>query len=334
MRRALVVEEPGKLALVERDDLAPGHGEVLVRPAYCGVCGTDLELWRGEVDPEFVRYPLTLGHEWAGTIESVGEGVTGLGPGVCCVAEGILYCGACAACRSGATNVCQSYQEIGFTHEGAAGDQIIVPAGVVHTLGDDVPLVDAAVLEPSAVVFTGLEKARLQKGQRILVVGDGTIALLAVLLASLLQPAELHVAGRRPEQEELARSLGATAFTTGEPATGFDVAIEAAGAVEAMVTAITAVRRGGTVLLLGLAPAGSTLELPADLLLNNDLTIAASFGYTTASWARVTALLNEGRFRPGQIVTHRFPLADYEQAFEELAKTSGRRGKVMLEVAE
>lgn len=332
-RRALVVERPGSIAVHEKEELRPGPGEVVVRPAWCGVCGTDLELLRGDVDPDFVRYPLTLGHEWSGTVEAVGQGVAGLEPGQRCVAEGIIPCGHCASCRTGATNVCDTYDEVGFTREGGAGDQILVPARVVHVLDESVPLLDAALVEPSAVVLTALEKARLRPGLRVLVVGDGTIALLAVLLAALWSPAEVVVAGRRPEQEKLARELGATGFTVDKPPGGFDLAIEAAGAPEAVIAAVTALRRGGTALLLGLAPTGATIELAADAIVNNDLTLAASFGYTAAAWSRVVALLNAGRFRPGRLVTHRFGLGDFAQAFAALAEPSGPRGKVLLEVA-
>jgi threonine dehydrogenase-like Zn-dependent dehydrogenase len=332
-RRALVVEQPGSIAVVAREELRPGPGEVVARPAYCGLCGTDLELRDGKVDPAFVRYPLTLGHEWSGLIESVGEGVTGIEPGQRCVAEGIIPCGACASCLKGATNVCEIYDEVGFTREGGAGDQILLPARVVHPLDESVSLVDAAVAEPSAVVLTGLEKIQPPAGLRMLVVGDGTIALLTVLLAGLWSPAELVVAGRRAEQEELARELGATDFTLGAPPAGFDLAIEAAGSTDAVAASLGAVRRGGTVLQLGLPPAGSTLQLPGDLLVNNDLTLAASFGYTSAVWSRVAALLNEGTFRPGRIVTHTYGLDEFERAFRELAEPTERRGKILLEVA-
>lgn len=332
-RRALVVERPGSIGVAERDDLRPGPGEVLLRPAYCGVCGTDLELLRGDVDAEFVRYPLTLGHEWAGTVEAVGPGVGGIAVGARCVAEGIIPCGDCTSCRAGATNVCETYDEIGFTREGGAGDQILVPARSVHVLDDAVPLLDAALVEPSAVVMTGLEKAGVEAGMRVLVVGDGTIGLLAVALTRLWSPAELVLAGKRPEQEPLARALGATAFTVADAPGGFDLAIEAAGVPEAVGTAVRALRRGGTALQLGLPPAGSVLQLPGDLLVNNDLTLAASFGYTSAAWKRVVELLNAGRFRPGRLVTHTFGLDDFERAFAELAEPSGMRGKIVLELA-
>jgi threonine dehydrogenase-like Zn-dependent dehydrogenase len=331
-RRALVVEQPGSIAIVEREELRPGPGEIVARPAYCGLCGTDLDLLGGRVDTAFVRYPLTLGHEWSGRVEAVGEGVTGIEPGQRCVAEGIISCGACASCLRGATNVCDVYDEVGFTREGGAGDQILVPARVVHAIDESVSLLDAAVVEPSAVVLTGLEKVRPEPGMRVVVVGDGTIALLAVLLVGLWSPTELVVAGRRAEQEELTRELGATGFTLGPPPAGFDLAVEAAGTTDAIVAALGAARRGGTVLQLGLPPAGSTLQLPGDLLLNNDMTLAASFGYTSAAWSRVVALLNAGTFRPGRIVTHTYALDEFEHAFAELAEPTERRGKIMLEV--
>src|SRR5438093_11952168 len=102
-RRALVIEEPGTIGIRERPGLRPGPGEVVVRPALVGVCGTDLELLRGEVDPAFVRYPLTLGHEWSGTVEAAGAGVA-LEAGTPVVAEGLIPCGRCPSCRTGATN--------------------------------------------------------------------------------------------------------------------------------------------------------------------------------------------------------------------------------------
>jgi L-iditol 2-dehydrogenase len=332
-RRALVIEEPGTIGVRERPALEPSSGEVVIRPAYCGVCGTDLELLRGEVDPAFVRYPLTLGHEWSGTVESVGAGVENVEPGDHCVAECIVPCGRCAFCKAGATNVCEVYDELGFTREGGASDQVLVPAGLVHRLEPGTSLLDAAVVEPSSVVLRALEKAAPKSGDRVLVVGDGTIGLLAAYLVGLWSPAMVTMVGQRPEQARLADSVGVTRFETDAAHAGaFDLAIEAAGVPDAVVTAVTAVRRGGTVVLLGLPPTGRTLELPADLLVNNDLTIAASFGYTSAAWGRMVALVNAGRVQPGRIVTHRFLLEDYAQAFAALAALEGTRGKILLEI--
>jgi len=334
VRRALVVERPGSASLVERPSLEPADDEVVIRPAFCGLCGTDLELLRGDVDPAYVRYPLTLGHEWSGTVEAVGPAVTAVAPGDRCVAECLVPCGVCEFCKAGDTNVCEVYDELGFTREGGASDQVLVPARLVHRLGPGVSLLDAALVEPSAVVLRALEKAGPRPGDEVLIVGDGTIALLAGLLVSLWSPDTVAMVGRRPEQAELAALVGVDHFTAqwDEPR-GFDLVVEAAGTPEAVTTAVAAARRGGTVALLGLPPAGETVELPGDLLVNNDLTIAASFSYTAAAWRRTVELVNEGRIRPGRIVTHRFALEDHAQAFAALAAVEGARGKVLLEIA-
>jgi 2-desacetyl-2-hydroxyethyl bacteriochlorophyllide A dehydrogenase len=333
-RRALIVDEPGTIGIRTRPALQPAPGEVLIRPAFCGVCRTDLELVQGDLDPAYVNYPLTLGHEWAGVVEAVGSGVERVKPGSRCVAECIVPCGRCAFCRSGATNVCEIYDELGFTREGGASDQVVVPERLVHRLEADVALLDAALVEPSAVVLRGLEKAAPAEGDRVLVVGDGTIGLLAAYLVRLWSPATVDLLGRRPEQAELADRVGVSRFSTSdETGAPFDLVVEAAGVPEAVVTSIAAARRGGTVALLGLPATTARVELPADLLVNNDLTIAASFGYTSASWRRLVGLLNEGRIKPGCIVTHRWPLEDHARAFAALAAPEGARGKILLEIA-
>jgi 2-desacetyl-2-hydroxyethyl bacteriochlorophyllide A dehydrogenase len=334
-RRALVVESPGTIRVTQLPALDPGPDEVVIRPAYCGVCRTDLELLRGEVDPAYVRYPLTLGHEWSGTIEAVGADVEGLTPGDRCVAECIVPCGRCRFCQAGETNVCELYEELGFTREGGASDQVLVPSRLVHKLAPSTSLLDAALVEPCSVVLRALDRGGPKSGDRVLVVGDGTIGLLAAYLVSLWSPSEVRMLGRRPEQAQLAKSVGVAAFGTAaddHPGT-FDLVIEAAGVSEAVATSIGAVRRGGVVVLLGLPPTEQTLELRADLLVNNDLTVAASFGYTSRDWARMVDLVNARRVNPGRIVTHRFPLEDSVQAFAALGSLEGRRGKILLEIA-
>jgi 2-desacetyl-2-hydroxyethyl bacteriochlorophyllide A dehydrogenase len=337
-RRALVVTRPHEIAVLQRPALVPGPGEVLARPAFVGMCGTDVELLEGAVDPDFVAYPLTLGHEWSGVVEAVGPDVSTVAPGDAVVAEGIIPCGQCEPCRRGATNVCETYDELGFTREGAASDQLLVPARLVHRLGEGVPLLDGALVEPASVVLQALQKVGVQPGDRVLVLGDGTIALLAVQIAALWSPAAIAVLGRRPEQRELALGAGATTFdTTADPsayAGAFDVVVEAAGAPEAIRTAVRSARRGGRVALLGYAGAGVDVGLPVDDLVNDDLTIVTSFGYTAAAWHRVVALVNARAIRPSALVTHRFGLDDFADAFAALRGAEGPRGKVVLELGE
>jgi L-iditol 2-dehydrogenase len=333
----LVVTRPGEVGLVDRVPPVPGPGETLVRPDLVGLCGTDLEIIAGQIDPAYTRYPLALGHEWTGI-------VTGDSPlaGARVVVEGVVACGHCARCARGETNLCETYDEFGFTRDGAAAGLVAVPASLVHVLAASVSAEDAVLTEPASVVYRGLARAgvspggaALSPGSRVLVVGDGTIALLAAYLVRLWSPAEVVVLGRRAAQAELAAAAGATRFEIAARAAGggYDLVIEAAGAVEAVADAITAARRGGTVLLLGLPPHGQTVALAVDDAVNNDLAILGSFSYTSAAWRDVVRLLNAGLIRPGFLVTHRFGLAGWEEAIACLRSASGPRGKVLLEIS-
>jgi L-iditol 2-dehydrogenase len=331
-RRALVIASPGSIGLQGVPELVPGPGEVVARPVHVGICGTDLELLAGVVDPAYVRYPLVPGHEWSGVIEAVGPGVTGLAPGQRVIAEGIIPDRACAECAAGRTNLCAVYDELGFTRAGAAADQVLVPAQVVHVLAGEVSLLEAALAEPAAVAWRAIGRGQPRPGERVAVVGDGTLALIAVHLLGLYSPAELIVCGQRPAQADLAAELGATGFFAGDPAGRFDLVVEAAGTASAVERALGLARRGGRVVLIGLAGDGVTARFPIDEVVNNDLWISASFAYTSAAWAEVTALLGSGRIRLSPLITHRFPLDAYEEAYQMLRESSGPRGKVMLDV--
>jgi len=206
-RRALVITSPGAIGLQDAAELVPGPGEVVARPVHTGICGTDLELVASVVDPAYTRYPLVPGHEWSGIIESVGPDVTGLEPGQPVIAEGIIPDRVCAQCVQGHTNLCLVYDELGFTRAGAAADQVLLPAQVVHVLSPRVSLLDAALAEPAAVAWRAIGRGQPRPGERIAVVGDGTLALITTHLLRLFSPAELIVCGQRPAQAGLSNGL-------------------------------------------------------------------------------------------------------------------------------
>jgi threonine dehydrogenase-like Zn-dependent dehydrogenase len=333
---ALVVRRPGEVVLEERDVPRPGPGEVLIRPEVVGLCGTDLEIVDGSIDPAYTRYPLVLGHEWSGTVAADGHPPVGEGPapGSLVVAEGIVPCGHCPYCRAGQTNLCLTYDELGFTRDGAAAAFVTVQRSLVHPLAPGVSAEDAALAEPASVVYRGLSGAAIAPGWRALVVGDGTVALLAVRLLQLWSPAEAVMLGRREGQAALAAQAGAARFETDSRAagTGYDLVIEAAGSTDAVLSALAAARRGGTVVLLGLPPHGATAAVPVDDVVNNDLIIRGSFGYTSAAWREVVTLLNAGLLELGFLVTHRFPLTEWRAALDTLRGEASPRGKVMLTI--
>jgi L-iditol 2-dehydrogenase len=327
---ALVVTEPGQVMLAARPEPVAAPGETLVRPDLVGLCGTDLEIIGGQVDPAFIRYPIALGHEWTGI-------VTGDSPlaGSRVVVEGVVACGHCARCAQGETNLCETYDEFGFTRDGAAAGLVAVPTPLVHPIAVGVAAEDAVLTEPASVVYRGLTRAAISHGSRVLVIGDGTIALLAVYLLRLWWPAEIVMLGRRAAQADLAARAGAARFEISPAAAGggYDLVVEAAGAVQAAAVAVTSARRGGTVLLLGLPPHGETVALGVDDVVNNDVAILGSFSYTAGAWRDVVRLLNAGLIAPGFVVTHRYGLNEWERAIACLRESDGPRGKVLLEIS-
>lgn len=331
---ALVVRGPGDIGLESRSWTAPSGLEVRVTPRHVGLCGTDLEILGGTMDPDYIRYPLVLGHEWSGIVAAVGDQVTKVVPGDAVVVEGIIPCSVCDACRRGQTNLCVIYDELGFMRDGAAGASVTTREHLVHRLDPGVSMEAGALVEPASVVLRGLSLMDIEPGSRVLVIGAGTIGLLAAHLVRLWAPASVTVAARRTAQAGLARTMGADDYSIEPPEPrAFDVAIEAAGTIAAVGSALGAARRGGQVLLLGICGHGKTIPMSPDDIVNNDLRIRGSFGYTAAAWAQVVALLNAGRLDLQSVVTHRFPLDQFEAALDVLAKpTQAARGKVLLEL--
>ena len=336
--QALVVRSPGDVALEERPAPTAGLGEILVRPTVIGICGTDLDIVEGTIDPTFVRYPIVLGHEWTGVVESAAV-TTGRpdtespAAGAHVVVEGIVPCGHCAQCVAGNTNRCVTYDEFGFVRDGAATGLIAVPSRLAHVVGDSVSSHSAVLVEPAAVVLRALSRVAPSPGQRVLIIGDGTVGLLAARLSRLWSPASVTMLGLRPDQAPLATAAGVDDFSTRPRSGEFDLVVEAAGSAASTRTALGAPARGGTVVLLGYPGKDANVPFPVDDTVNGDVMIVGSFGYTSTAWRQVVALLNAGQLDLSFLVTHRFPLQDWESAMSALRTGTGARAKVVLEVA-
>lgn len=334
--RALVVERPGAAALRRVPRPEPGPGEILVRVAAAGICGSDVEILEGRRPAQYVRYPIIPGHEWAGTVEAVGPGVENVDEGAAVVAEGFRACGDCARCREGRTNLCLAdYAETGFTHAGAFADFLCLPAHLVHQLPPGSDLAAAAVLEPAACVAQGLLEVDVRPGMTAAVVGAGTVGLLAVALLSRVSPARLALVGTRAPRLELGRALGATEIWDARldqcPDPGFDLVFEAAGTVDGARTAIALARRGGTVVLEGIS--GQPSGVDADAVVLGHLRVQGVFGASRTAWRWVTELFSTGLLDTRPLVSHSFPLEEHAAAFAALADRSGDALKVQLNPA-
>jgi len=339
--RGYLVTAPGDHRLAELPDPVAGPGEVVVAPAAVGICGSDLEVRDGRRPADYVRYPVVLGHEWAGFVSAVGPGVTGLEPGTPVVAEGVRACGICARCAEGRNNLCTGpYAETGFTEPGALAQQVAVPAGQVHALPPGRAIASAALIEPAACVATGLlEVGQPAAGSRVAVVGDGPLGLLAVALLRLSSPGELFLLGSRPERTRRAYGLGATEVARrGElDAAGhaalrgrFDLVVEATNSASGAASAVGMARRAGTVVLLGISGSGQPAIDPDEISLGH-LRVQGVFAASRAAWRWLVELYGAGLFDPADLITHRFGLDRVDDAFAVLGDRTAGAVKVVIE---
>jgi 2-desacetyl-2-hydroxyethyl bacteriochlorophyllide A dehydrogenase len=339
--KAVVIERPHDASWRDIEQPACGPEDVLVKSHAAGLCRTDLEILGGEVPEQWVRYPCIPGHEWSGRIAEVGEAVTDLQIGDRVVSEGFVPCNACTACKLGTTNLCANFDQVGFTRGGGYGEYVVVPRRVVHLLPAHVSLDAAVLVEPASCVYRALQSAAPEPGETLGVFGIGTLGSLALKLARLFAPGLLIAFGVRRDELQLARDLGADRVVDVSGADpeeavldlargGLDVVIETAGSPVAVENATRVARPGGRVALLGLAGASHTLELPSDRFVVNDLKVIGSLSYTAAVWTKVMRLLDHRLVDFESLVTHRFPMADFEEAFSFMDRREGVVVKVLL----
>ena len=221
---------------------------------------------------------------------------------------------------------------------------MVVPARILHPLPDHVSFEAASLVEPGSCVLKALERARIEPAETVGIVGVGAMGALAIRIARLYSPAAIIAFGLREDELDLARTLGADAVVNvaehdAEAETRrlvgglLDVVVETAGAVPAVELSTRLAREGGRVVLLGIAGQGHELTLPADRIPLRDLSIFGSVGYTTAAWSRMVDLLREQLVDLDPIVTHRFPLERFEDAFALMDDRQGVVARIVLEHA-
>jgi 2-desacetyl-2-hydroxyethyl bacteriochlorophyllide A dehydrogenase len=346
--KAVVIERPNEVVFRDVDVPAVGPQDVLVKSSEAGVCRTDIEMMTGAfTDPRWVHYPLIPGHEWAGTVVGVGAEVDGISAGDRVVCEGLIPCTRCRRCRSGETHWCERIEALGFTRPGGYAELVAAPARVVHRLPDHVSFDAGVLIEPASVVMHALEKAQPRPGEAVGVIGVGTLGSITIALLRLHSPGTVVAYGVREEELELAARLGAdeTHLVDGRgdsepvaaprrgPPPELDLVVETAGHPSAIALATEICRPGGRVALLGISGEGQTLTLPADLLSSRDLTLIGSVAYTTANWSHVVGLVTDGVLDLEPIVTHRFPVSEYDEAVHLMDNRQGIVAKIVLEHA-
>jgi threonine dehydrogenase-like Zn-dependent dehydrogenase len=250
-------------------DVAPptaGPGQVVVDVERAGVCGTDVEFFTGEMaylaDGQ-ARFPVRIGHEWCGTVSAVGDGVDPAWLGRRTTGDTMLGCGRCHRCRTGRQHVCDDRFEIGVRRAwpGALAEQMPVPVTALHPLPDSVDQVAGALVEPGGSALRVVQAARLAAGDRVLVLGPGTIGLLVALFARS-DGAEVHLLGLSAASMEFGRTLGVHGTWTASdlPGLAFDAVIDCSTAASLPGMAVDVVEPGKRVVYLGLASTPSLVD--------------------------------------------------------------------------
>jgi 2-desacetyl-2-hydroxyethyl bacteriochlorophyllide A dehydrogenase len=264
--RAFVVTGPDRSEIEDVQDPEPTPGQVVVDIERVGVCGTDVEFFTGEMaylHQGHASYPMRLGHEWCGTVSAVGDDVDPSWLGRRTTGDTMLGCGMCRRCLRGLQHVCEDRYEVGIRggFAGALAEQMAVPVTALHPLPDAVDDVAGALVEPGGNALRAVWGAALEPGDRVLVLGPGTIGLLVALFA-LADGAEVHILGRSERSLEFARTLGVHgAWTSADlPRLPFDAVIDASNSPELPALAVELVEPGKRVVYVGLAGGPSVID--------------------------------------------------------------------------
>ena len=264
--RAFVLTGPGEYAVQDVPEPEAAPGEVVVDVERAGVCGTDVEFYTGQMHylhDGRSSYPMRLGHEWAGRVSAVGDGVDRAWIGRPVMGDTMLGDGTCRRCRRGLQHVCEHRQEVGIRggRHGALAERLAVPASSLHALPDTVDAALGALVEPGGNALRAVRGAALDPGDRVMVLGPGTIGLLAAMFARAAG-AEVHLTGLTERSLTFAASLGFEQVWTEAtvPDLPFDAVIDASNASHLPALALDLVEPGGRVVYIGLAGVPSRID--------------------------------------------------------------------------
>lgn len=338
--RAAVLTGIGQVEVQERPEPEAVPGWVVVKVDVASLCGTDAHQYEGRIDSPFPRVP---GHDFAGTVESVGDGVDPSLTGRQFAVKPSLPCGECDACRTGRPLDCPRKKLIGLWSDGCLAERIAVPAVNLVPIPDGVPLYGAALLEPFAVGLNCVDRLDIKLGDTVMVLGQGPIGLAVARLAAASGAGQLIVTDVRDEVFPVSRAYGATTtldsraedlvqqvlgLTEGR---GADIVVETSGAPAATASVIDLVRKEGKASFIGYA--NDLPGIPVVPMMLKTLTVFGIGGNGgRGQYERSLELIRTGRVDLEPLVTHRFGLDDVAEAFEVASTKRDGAIKVVIDV--
>jgi 2-desacetyl-2-hydroxyethyl bacteriochlorophyllide A dehydrogenase len=333
---ALQIPEIGKLELVRAPVPEVRPNSLLVRVAASGICGTDPHILHGLYP---ANLPLIPGHEYAGVVESVGDGVDGFVPGDHVAVDPNILCGVCDFCRRGKVHLCKNLIALGVNIPGGFAEHCVVPVAQAYKIPKSLPLSHAALAEPVACCLRGVDLAGITSGDRVVIFGAGPMGAIILQLARMQGASHVIMIDPQEGRRKRAEALGASwvldpakeqvgpAIRSQYP-DGAEVVFDCSGNVAAVRQTLEVVMRGGTVMLYGVCHKDQNLEINPFWVNDNEITIRGSYNNPN-TMARALDLLASGRLDAGAVVTHLFSL---EKGLEAFHATGGADClKVMVE---
>jgi len=333
--KAAVLYRPGDVRMEDCPEPVPGIGEVLIRIQACGVCGTDHSLFVGAFPG---NYPVIIGHEFAGIVAGVGQGVASLKLGDRVTVDPNRVCHRCEYCRMGSEHLCENLSSMGVHCAGADAEYCVMPETNVYKIPDSVSFEEAAFCEPLACAVHGVDLAGIRQGDIVLVMGAGGMGNLITQLAAQAGASQVIVSEPIAFRRQRALENGATHVI--DPLNqdldaelrkirriGADVVFEVAGNLKLQPAAVMYARRGGHVVWFGCSPMDGKVEVNPYYINDAELKISGSFNNQFAT-ARAVRLLETKKVRVDNLISHHFSLNDYLDVF----KVFGTAGTLKLMV--
>jgi L-iditol 2-dehydrogenase len=346
--QALVLLEPHRFEIQEVPTPQPGPGEVLCRVRATAICGSDPKVIDGKIPGWPPGYPFIAGHEWAGQVVQLGEGVTGWKPGERVVGEPHKGCGSCRQCLTGNYNMCDNYgfpesghRHYGFKSQGSYADYMVVSAKALHSLPDSIGYAEGTMVGSAGVALHGLRLAGVEPAATGLVIGPGAIGLCAIQLLKAMGATRVICVGRTGARLNMAREIGADDLVDSLTGTaveqvldltggrGVDISVETAAAEEGPTYAIKMTRLGGKIVLIGFfIPPERTIPMQAVVFKQLSL-----YGVKADpnSYDQVLSFVVAGKLALKPLISHVFPLREFAKALDTFVNRREGAMKVVIE---
>jgi L-iditol 2-dehydrogenase len=340
--KSLLLTEYNHLEITDMPVPVAGPGNVLVRVEACGICGSDVHGLDGSTGRRIP--PIVMGHEAAGTVEAVGEGVTRFAKGDRVTFDSTVYCGECPYCKIGQINLCDNREVIGvsegnYRRHGAFAEYVVIPERIMYSLPADFPFEEAAMLEAVSVAMHGVKVSAIAGGETALVIGAGMIGLLTLQAAKAAGCARVFISDVDESRLNLARQIGADEvlhcagaellaeikrLTNGR---GVDLALEAVGLNQTVASAIDCARKGGTVTLIG--NVSPEVTLPLQKVVVKQLKLQGSCA-SSGEYPEAIELIAAGKIKVKPLITAVASLEEGPRWFNRLYSREPNLMKIVL----